>query len=80
MTYNFTRAATVQMADFSKYFYSDEKVLANFSFNFTFLCLPISYPIWQYTPLPKLVQFPWRFLSLTVFCVAVLASRLPEKK
>ncbi len=44
-----------------------------------FFCLPISYPIWQYTPLPKLVQFPWRFLSLTVFCVAVLASRFPKK-
>lgn len=44
-----------------------------------FFSFPVSYPIWQYTPLPKLVQFPWRFLSLTVFCVAVFAGYLPKK-
>lgn len=44
-----------------------------------FFSLPISFPIWQYSPLPKLIQFPWRFLSLTTFCVAVLASRFPKK-
>lgn len=44
-----------------------------------FLALPISYPIWQYTPLPKLVQFPWRFLSLTVFAVAVLSRHLSKR-
>ncbi len=44
-----------------------------------FLSLPISTPIWQYSPLPHLVQFPWRFVSLTTFALAVLAARLPKK-
>ncbi len=41
--------------------------------------LPISAPLWRLLPLPKLVQFPWRFLSLTVFAAAVLVGRLPKK-
>lgn len=44
-----------------------------------FLALPVSGLIWQYTLLPKLVQFPWRFLSLTAFATAVFVGRLPKK-
>lgn len=44
-----------------------------------FFALPVSKIIWQVTPLPRLVQFPWRFLSLTTFALAVLAGRLPQK-
>jgi len=44
-----------------------------------FFALPISTPFWQFLPLPKIVQFPWRFLSLTVFAAAVLIGRLPKK-
>lgn len=44
-----------------------------------FLALPISTLIWQYSPLPRFIQFPWRFLALTTFFLAVFASRLPKK-
>lgn len=40
----------------------------------TFLALPLSSVIWQVTPLPKLVQFPWRFLSLTIICLSFLTA------
>lgn len=39
-----------------------------------FFVLPVSLLIWQSTPLPKLIQFPWRFLSITVFGSAILAG------
>lgn len=42
-----------------------------------FFSLSVSAPIWQYSLLPKLVQFPWRFLALTAFAVAVLAKKYP---
>ncbi len=38
--------------------------------------LSVSGPVWQASLFPKLVQFPWRFLSVTVFCAAVLAGGL----
>lgn len=44
-----------------------------------FFALPISGIFWQILPLPKLVQFPWRFLSLTTFALAVFLGRLPKK-
>lgn len=44
-----------------------------------FLASPISLFIWQHSPLPRLVQFPWRFLALTAFALAVLAGRLQKK-
>ena len=40
-----------------------------------FLASPLSAFFWQHLPLPQLVQFPWRFLSLTAFAVAVLAKK-----
>ncbi len=39
-----------------------------------FLAMPLSSVVWQATPLPKLVQFPWRFLSLTIICLSFLTA------
>lgn len=39
-----------------------------------FMALPISAPIWQHVPLLPFVQFPWRFLGLGSFFVALLAG------
>ena len=44
-----------------------------------FLASPLSFWLWQLSPLPKLVQFPWRFLALTAFALAVFVGRLPKK-
>jgi len=44
-----------------------------------FFTLPVSDIFWQILPLPKLVQFPWRFLALTTFALAVLVGRLPKR-
>ena len=41
-----------------------------------FFSSELSSPIWSVTPLPRLVQFPWRFLSVSVFSVSVLAAYL----
>ncbi|MEK7565420.1 MAG: hypothetical protein AAB506_00025 [Patescibacteria group bacterium] len=41
-----------------------------------FLTLPQSSFIWQNTPFPKLIQFPWRILSVVVFASAVLSGYL----
>lgn len=40
----------------------------------TFLSLNLSYFLWEYLPLLELVQFPWRFLNLTMFGMAFLAG------
>lgn len=44
-----------------------------------FLASPLSFFLWQSLPLPKLIQFPWRFLALTCFAAAVFIGRLPKK-
>ncbi|MCL4390456.1 MAG: hypothetical protein M1484_00430 [Patescibacteria group bacterium] len=44
-----------------------------------FFALPVSAPVWQHSLLPKVVQFPWRFLSITIFVLAVLIGRMPKK-
>lgn len=43
-----------------------------------FFALPISALFWQILPLPRLVQFPWRFLTIVVFGAAVLAGHLAK--
>lgn len=47
-----------------------------------FMTMPPANIIWQSSPLPKLVQFPWRFLSLTIlasgFLGAFIISNLPR--
>ncbi|MBI3559188.1 hypothetical protein HY085_02225 [Candidatus Gottesmanbacteria bacterium] len=44
-----------------------------------FLSLPQSKLIWDITPLPKLVQFPWRFLAITLFCTSIVGGLLVSK-
>lgn len=44
-----------------------------------FLSSSFSTIIWQHTPLPQLVQFPWRFLSVTVFVSAILLGFASSK-
>ncbi|MBI4028974.1 MAG: hypothetical protein HY376_01290 [Candidatus Blackburnbacteria bacterium] len=39
-----------------------------------FFMLPISKPLWDKLPLFSFVQFPWRFLSWTVFAAAVIGG------
>lgn len=36
--------------------------------------LPISYPIWKNLPLLPFVQFPWRFLSWSIFAMAAIGG------
>jgi hypothetical protein len=38
------------------------------------LTLPISQPVWDLLPLLGFIQFPWRALSVTTLCAAVLAG------
>ena len=45
-----------------------------------FFALPISGFLWNFLPLSKLVQFPWRFLSVTVFFSAILVGSLIKNK
>jgi hypothetical protein len=40
----------------------------------SFLMLEVSAPLWQVLPLARLVQFPWRLLTLTVFSMAFLCG------
>lgn len=44
-----------------------------------FLSLKVSAPLWQVFPLPKLVQFPWRFLAVPTFTLAVLGAKITQK-
>lgn len=44
-----------------------------------YLSSPYSALIWQHSPLPQLVQFPWRFLSITVFTSAILLGFVVHK-
>lgn len=44
-----------------------------------FLSSPYSSSIWLHSPLPQLVQFPWRFLSVTVFSTALLLGFASHK-
>ena len=41
--------------------------------------LPTSQPIWQTVTILQKFQFPWRFLHLVVFCVAVLGGLVMSK-
>lgn len=41
---------------------------------FIFFVTPFSATIWNIIPLPRFVQFPWRFLSVIVFFVALLSG------
>jgi hypothetical protein len=46
-------------------------------FGITFLLmLPIAKPIWDFLPLIKLSQFPWRLLSVTTFTSSILTGSL----
>lgn len=51
-------------------------VVAGFSL---FFATPASQLIWQYTPLPKVVQFPWRFLSLCILSSAFIVAYIVHK-
>lgn len=44
-----------------------------------FLMLSFSYPVWVKLPLLNYFQFPWRFLSLTIFISSFLAGSLVGK-
>ncbi len=44
-----------------------------------FLALPISNFLWEILPLPKLIQFPWRFLAIPTFTIAVVAGLIAQK-
>ncbi len=37
---------------------------------------PMAYPLWKFFPLGSYIQFPWRFLSLTMIGISFLASWL----
>lgn len=45
-----------------------------------FLMLPISLVLWKLTPFLGYLQFPWRFLSLTMFAASFLAALAAEKQ
>jgi hypothetical protein len=42
----------------------------------TFLITPLSKPLWDHLPLLPLVQFPWRFLSIQAFAIALLSAEI----
>lgn len=44
------------------------------SLSSVFIATSLSNVVWQALPLPKLVQFPWRFLSLTMLSGSVLVG------
>lgn len=44
-----------------------------------FLMLSVSQPIWQMVKILQKFQFPWRFLHLSVFCIAVLGGFVISK-
>ena len=39
-----------------------------------FFMLPISKPLWDYVPLFSFTQFPWRYLSWSIFAASILAG------
>lgn len=39
-----------------------------------FLASPVSAVLWQNFSLPKVIQFPWRFLSVTAFAASILLA------
>jgi hypothetical protein len=41
-----------------------------------FFALPVSEIFWKILPLPKLVQFPWRYLAVTIFGASILTGYL----
>lgn len=43
-----------------------------------FLASPLSTVFWQTLPLPKIVQFPWRFLAILVFSESLLIAILAK--
>jgi hypothetical protein len=45
----------------------------------TFMCCRWSQPLWQWVPLLKYVQFPWRFLGLVVFGSSMCATALGDR-
>ncbi len=104
----YTRAASVQIAEFKNYFlYPDNlNYLLGPALPFAVLAalliavknhnrslfilialtilslvpaLPLFTPVWRYGFLPRLVQFPWRFLSVTVFLGSVLAGAVIKR-
>lgn len=45
-----------------------------------FLSTSLSNFIWEHSFLPRVVQFPWRFISLTTFALSVLLAHIFNKK
>jgi uncharacterized membrane protein len=44
------------------------------------MMLPVSSPLWSSLPLPKVVQFPWRFASLSIFLTTILVSKIVARQ
>ncbi|HKF95505.1 MAG TPA: hypothetical protein VKB96_13100, partial [Gammaproteobacteria bacterium] len=44
-----------------------------------FMCCRWSQPVWQWVPLLRYVQFPWRFLGLVVFGSAMCATAFGDR-
>jgi nicotinamide riboside transporter PnuC len=45
-----------------------------------FMMLPQSTLLWDNLPLPKIIQFPWRFASLSIFLTAMIVGQTIAKK
>jgi hypothetical protein len=56
-----------------KYIYKKIILLIGFVFS-TFLMLSISTKIWEVIPFMSFVQYPWRFLVMSVFFISLLAG------
>ena len=46
---------------------------------YLFLVLPYSEAVWRALPVLALVQFPWRLLSMVVFCAALVAAVMSQQ-
>jgi len=44
-----------------------------------FMCGPWAQPLWQFLPLVKYVQFPWRFLGLVVLGAAMCGTAVADR-